>query len=405
MFDSIPPRVWLVLVLVTLGIGSASYVWRHLTHPARPHDITQAPEDLSWRTDKQLYRSLAIVVGLLAVGVFIFTPFAERFARSEAFVPSLLGVVGSFALGTVFRGWRSGRIEPLLRGFSRTFDRDEQPVAYWASLGWNAVLGGALLAGSAGIVHDNATLRCDDTEGQVPLAEVVEACDAMLAEDGIGENRRAYLLAARGRVYHRLGSNVRALADYSEVLELKPKDSYTLYNRGLIYGLMGDKQHAIEDLSASLALRPENDEAYLNRGNAYLDMGMLENAIEDFTTLHERDPDHPYALADRGIAYAWMKNGTLAERDFARVHAGDPGWPVVLRGKAVLAMHRQDHAKVIEYLSQSLALEPDDVFALRMRADAYWKTGQQDLARDDDDRTMKLEAERFPERIQVRVAP
>lgn len=60
---------------------------------------------------------------------------------------------------------------------------------------------------------------------------------------------------------------------------------------------------------------------------------------------------------------------------------------------------------VIEHLSQALALDPDDLFALRMRADAYWQTGQQDLARDDDDRVMNFEADHFPERMAVRILP
>jgi lipoprotein NlpI len=339
----------------------------------------------------QFYRSLAITITLLAIGIFIVTPTAESFAHSDAFVPSLLGAIGTYALGTTINGWRNGRIEPLLRGFSRTFDREEQPVRYWASLGWNAALGCALLAGSVGTVHYNKVLRCDDSDDKGLLTEALEACDTLLAQDGLGEETRADLLAARGRVHDRLGADARALADYSAALDLEPNDSYALYNRAMIYARMGDLQRSIEDLDASLALRPDNLEAYFNRGLAFLDTGRPNKAIDDFTTLYERNPDHPYALANRGIAYAWTGNDRLAERDFAKLHPGDPGWPVVLRGRAVLAMDRQDYDRVIEQLSQALVLDPNDLFALRMRADAYWKTGQQDLARDDDDRSMKLE--------------
>jgi hypothetical protein len=84
----------------------------------------QPPDDLSWRSEGYFYRSLAISITLVAVGMFIFTPAAESFARSDAFVPSLLGAIGTYALGTTIHGWRNGRIEPLLRGLSRTFDRE-----------------------------------------------------------------------------------------------------------------------------------------------------------------------------------------------------------------------------------------------------------------------------------------
>lgn len=283
----------------------------------------QPPDDLSWRSEGYFYRSLAISITLVAVGMFIFTPAAESFARSDAFVPSLLGAIGTYALGTTIHGWRNGRIEPLLRGLSRTFDREEQHLRYWASLGWNAVLGCALLAGSAGIVHENKTLRCDDSEDKGLLTDALEACDTLLAQEGLGEESRADLLAARGRVHHRLGADSRALADYSAALDLEPNDSYALYNRAIIYTRMGDLQSSIEDFDATLALRPDNQEAYLNRGLAFLDTGRPDKAIDDFTALYEGNPDHPYALANRGIAYAWMGNDGLAERDFAKVHPGE----------------------------------------------------------------------------------
>jgi tetratricopeptide (TPR) repeat protein len=317
VLDSIPPQVWLVVLLATVGFGPASYVSRHVAHAVIKRDITQPPEDLSWRSNEQLYRCLAILAGLFAVGVFIFTPQAEEFARSDAFLPSLFGVVGGYALSTVAGGWRNRRIEPLLRGFSQIYDRDDQPLRYWASLSWNAIVGCALFAVSLGVMYDNATPRCDDTDDEEALIEALETCDALLVENAQDKERRADLLADRGRVHHRLGNDDRALADYSDALVLEPADSYALYNRGLIYFRTGDLRRAIDDFSASLTLRPDNDDAYLNRGRAYLDRGNFEEAIQDFTTLYERDLDHPYALANRGIAHAWLGNGDLAERDFA----------------------------------------------------------------------------------------
>lgn len=210
MPDSIPPQAWLLLTLVMLGIGPATYVWRYLIHPTRPRDITQPPDNLSWRSEGHFYRSLAISLALVAVGIFIFTLTAENFARSDAFFPSLLGAIGTYALGATIQGWRNGRIEPLLRGLSRTFDREEQPARYWASLGWNAILGCALLAGAAGIAYESKVSRCDDSEDKELLPDALEACDTLLAQDGLSEESRADLLAARGRVHHRLGADSRA---------------------------------------------------------------------------------------------------------------------------------------------------------------------------------------------------
>ena len=403
MPEPIPTQVWFLLLLGTIGIGPLVYVWRYLAQATTRPDITQPPEDLTWRTTRQLYASLAILAGLLALGGLAFTPLAARIVQSDAFVPSLLGAAGSYALGSAVNGWRKKRIEPILRGFSRAYDQDGQPIRYWASLGWNAILGIGFLVGSLGVLNVETTTRCDDRGDNAAMVVALESCNIQLAKGDLDNDRRATLLAARGRVHHRLGTDVGALADYSASLALDPNNSYTLYNRGLVYRRTGELWSAAKDFNASLELRPDNDDAYLNRGLAYLDMGNFAKAIEDFSTLESRVPDHPYALANRGLANAWQNNRELADRDFRRIGAGDPGWEVVLRARAILAMQQRDYNGVVNYLSQSLVLDPDNLFALRMRAEAYWQLGKRDLARDDDDRLAELDVP--PRQRLVHVSP
>lgn len=390
--DAIPPQAWIALPLAVSALAPAAYVWRYFTHGLTPRDITLPPEDLSWKSGRHLLFCLASLTGLLAIGGFAFTEWAEDFARSEWLAPALLGAVGSYALGTVVPGWRNGEIRPLIRGSSRSYSRAEQPRRYWASLIWNGAIGLALTVGSLGIVYGNTKPACDYNGDEEELFEAVATCNAMLADHDLDVEKRADLLGDRGRVHHRLGNSHLALLDYSKAIELEPGDSYALFNRALIHRELRDLPNAIEDLDASLAIRPENDRAYLERGLANLDLGRFEEAVEDFTLLHNRVPDHPYALANRGLAYAWMDDELNAQNDFDRVGKNQPGWVVVLHGKAVLARNRQKHRESIDYLSQALEIDPDDYFALRLRADAYWEIGENDLARDDDDRSIALEA-------------
>lgn len=395
MTDAIPTQAWLVLMLAVMAAGPAIYVWRHFKHGLP--DITQPPEDLSWRSTAKLYRSLASLVGLLAVGVFIFTPWAKEFAESDYFVPTLTGAFGAFALGRAAVEFSQGKAEPLVKGFNATYDREEQPARYWASLGWNTVLGGALLALSATIFQQTLTPRCDDyTDDKDKLAEALITCNALLAEAATDSASRADLLHARGRVQHDLGNHARALADYTAALEIDPDNSYALFNRGLIHAVMGNQPRAIEDFNASLELRPDNYQAYHERGLSYLNMGMFNEAIADMTLVHTRDPDHEYALSNRGIAYAWLNNAERAEADFRTFSPGDPAWPVVLRGRAVLAEKRGDYRSAIALLTEALHIDPEDEFSLSHRADAYWKIGQLDLARDDDDRLTALRSPSQP---------
>ncbi|MEC7160531.1 MAG: tetratricopeptide repeat protein [Pseudomonadota bacterium] len=391
--DAIPPQAWIALPLAVSALAPAAYVWRYFTHDLTPRDITLPPEDLTWKSGRHLLFCLALLTGLLAIGGFAFTEWAENLARSEWLAPALLGAIGSYALGTVVPGWRNGEIEPLIRGSFKSYSRGEQPKRYWASLIWNGAIGLAFTAGSFGTLYGNTKPACDDNGNEKELFEAVATCNAMLADHDLDVEKRAELLGDRGRVHHRLGNNHLALLDYSKAIELEPGDSYALFNRALIHRELRDLPNAIKDLDASLAVRPENDRAYLERGLANLDYGRFEKAVEDFTLLDNLVPDHPYALANRGLAYAWMDDELNAQDDFRRVGKNQPGWVVVLHGKAVLARNRQNHRESIDYLSQALEIDPDDYFALRLRADAYWEIGEKDLARDDDDRSIALAAE------------
>ena len=57
----------------------------------------------------------------------------------------------------------------------------------------------------------------------------------------------------------------------------------------------------------------------------------------------------------------------------------------------MLAVNRKDQATAIDLLTRLLALEPEDQVALRLRGDLYWRMGEHELARDDDDRLAEIE--------------
>ncbi len=391
MFDDLPAQTGLILFLVAAGVGPATYVVQHIRAGTSVRDVTAPAPDLSWRSGRQLLVSTLVLTVILAVGVFSFTPLAPRLVAWAGFAPTVLGVFASFALGRLVQGWRERRAEPLIRGLSLSYDRAEQPIGYWSSMTWNAILAGLMFLASGALYHDKITPRCDDSDVQSEWVESLTTCTTMLADKELDPEERSDILAARGRVHARLERNREALADYSAALKLAPRDSYTLYNRALIYAQMGNYRRAIEDFDASLKLRPDNDDTYLQRGLAKLDAGDLPAAVADFTIAHERKRDDPYPLANRGIAYAWQNDPKRAEADFARVAKGEPVWIVVLRGRAILARHRKDHRRVIAHLSEALKLDPDDRFSLLMRADAYWAIGEADLSMADDARLAALD--------------
>lgn len=375
MLPEIPARAWLLLTLAAAAYLPATYLFRYVQHSPRRRDITLPPEDLSWRTSALLARNLAILAGLAALAVFIFTPAAERFARSPSFLPVILLVMGVLALSTVPRGLSSGRIEPVVRGFSKTYERAAQPKRFWASVAWNALLGAFSLFVAVMTFRSQDVDRCHDDAGRVPPTEQIAACEAALARAGNSREDAAALHFERGLVLHELGKEDKALADFDKAVELNPGASYALYNRALIYRDGEQFQFAIEDFSRSLALRPDNKDGYLNRGELYSQRGEFRKAITDLTRAYDMDPKDPGPLASRALAYAFDGAAAEARRDAQTVAARQPSSPTPERVEAILSLRQGDTAGAIRHLNAAVRLDPTDRWSLSVMVGANREIG------------------------------
>jgi hypothetical protein len=154
MFDAVPLKVWLLLLIGAIGWMPARYILRHVGRSPSKRDITQPAEDFSWRSRGALAKNVAILIGLAALTVFIFTPTAAEFARSPSFMPILLVCFGAVALWSVAVSLMKGKIEPFARGVSWQFRREEHPKRFWASAGWNMLLGGIMFVFGAQMLID-----------------------------------------------------------------------------------------------------------------------------------------------------------------------------------------------------------------------------------------------------------
>jgi tetratricopeptide (TPR) repeat protein len=389
MHDAIPTTAWLLIAIGAAAFAPARYVIRHIAHSPERRDITQPPEDLSWRSTGQLVRNLAVLVVAAVLALFIFTPAASQFAHSDWFAPTLGTALALFALYSVVEGFLTGRIRPLVRGVSQTYERAAQPKRFWASLSWNSLLVGGFLWFAAVMIWKLPESRCLNSEGAEAAQAKLSACTELLAHADTADEQ-ADILAQQGLAYHWLGDYENARKAYSRAIELDPKDSYSLYNRGLTHEFLGRPDLALADFSASLALRPDNADGYVERGGIFLNGGNFDGAIADFTRAHEREPDKASPIANRGLAYAWKGEQALATADFKTVKKIDPTNQVLLHGEAVLYLKEHDPAKAVALFTEALRNYPNDRWALRMRADAYWDMGELDKARDDDDRLAEL---------------
>lgn len=317
-------------------------------------------------------KNSAILIGLAALAMFIFTDAAAEFARSPSFMPIMLVGLGVFALCSVGKGLLTGSVEPMVRGTSWRFARAEQPKRYWASMAWNVLLGGfMLLFGVQSFIDAPVQAlrdRCHDWKNERTPTEEIAACDQLLA--GHAGDDRSGVIASRGSAYYRAGDYRRAGTDYIAAIRLDPRNSSSHYNLGLVHEQLGDRQRALVDYSAAIGIDPENVEALQNRGLIHLDAGRFDQAIADFTGAYKLQPTNTITLANRGVAYAWKNDRVRSEQDFEIVRKSDPSNLALLHGEALLAMARGETSEAIRLFNKAIDREPSDAWALSMRAKA-----------------------------------
>ena len=392
MFENVPTEAWLLVAIAAAVYAPARFLFNYMAHSPSRRDITLPKEDLSWRTSRQLVRNLAILGGLIALAIFIFTPAAAAFAQSPSFFPILMVALGGWAISTVARGFGTGLIEPFSRGLHKEYERQSQPKRFWTSMGWNAIVGcGSLLLGYQ--MHKEGPMlalsdQCYDADANVPQQQVA-ACNQLIVEYG-NDGDVATWLALRGSAYYRLKDYDRAKTDYREAVRLDPNDSSSHYNLGLVDTQEGNLTGAVANYTAALRIEPDNASAYLQRGLIFLDTGQLDEGIADFTRAYELKPTDPIPIANRGISYAWKRDRNHAEKDFAAVRAIDPSNSVMLRGEALVQFNAGNMQGAVNKLTASLKSEPGNRWALRMRANAYSQLGNDEAAFDDKDELWRL---------------
>ena len=323
--------------------------------------ISDPVEQTSSQNKDQVLRYVPLGVIVLAIGVVALTPAGQQLARQPSFWPILMVGFAGWALFTVTRGFSNGQIQPFVRGFSNTYEREAEPKRFWASMAWNAAMGCLFLWMVFQMSQQNgaqaAQDRCYNRHREFPPRVAADACTQLID----GKTRLTYL------------SKADAFVD-----------------RGISEESLNDRAGALNDYSNAIRVRPDDYYAYADRGLLFLDMMKFDPAIADFTKAHELDPKSPWPLANRGVAYAWKNDRTRAEDDFELVRRIDPANPVVRHGEAIMSMTAGNLEGAIGELTSALKLDPRDYWALQTRADAYQQAGDFTQARADRERLQRM---------------
>ena len=90
-----------------------------------------------------------------------------------------------------------------------------------------------------------------------------------------------------------------AIADYTILISISPKNDEAFFERGICKSRLNDPEGAIKDFNAVIRLDPKNNIAYLNRGISRLALKQKESACLDFSKAGELGYDQAYEMINK----------------------------------------------------------------------------------------------------------
>jgi tetratricopeptide (TPR) repeat protein len=192
-------------------------------------------------------------------------------------------------------------------------------------------------------------------------------------------------------VYLNLSADAQAQQDCTSALQQSPNNAEAYLNRGLAAYRQGDDQAAIADYNAAIRLHPTDPRPYYNRGLIAFKRGNYLSAVAEFTlALRQTFPADRSTLAkiytDRGLSYAQLGNEESAIADFSRSLRLDPSNASAYYNRALTYQQQQRYEDAIADFTRSLQHQPDLALAHVNRGLARDRLGQRQAAIEDLDR-------------------
>lgn len=173
------------------------------------------------------------------------------------------------------------------------------------------------------------------------------------------------LYISRGKTYFELAGNnkipadkrqdflQKALGDYTAAIEKAAaannilKKAEALVNRGAAYGMAGNYTPALADLNEGIPLNPNHKNGYFNRSIVYMSLQQYEAALADYSSYLKLDPYSSDILYEKGMLERSMNKPDEAIADLTRCIQIQPnhGLAYLERGRAYTAKGNQAAAQ------------------------------------------------------------
>ena len=173
-----------------------------------------------------------------------------------------------------------------------------------------------------------------------------------------------------GNVKYDLGNYAGAIADYTEVIRLKPDHADAYNNRGLAKAKLGQHFAAIADYDTAIRLKPDDANAYNNRGNAKANLEQYFAAISDYDTAIRLKPDFAGVYYNRGAAKHRLEQYFAAISDYDTTIRLKPDFADAYNNRGLAKANLEQYFAAISDYDIAIRLKPD--YAL-----AYYNRGRE----------------------------
>ncbi len=187
-------------------------------------------------------------------------------------------------------------------------------------------------------------------------------------------------LLLRGKAWLDKKEYEKAIADYSEAIQLDPKLAVAWNNRGVAWLGKNEYDKAIADYTEAIRLDPKLAVAWNNRGLAWYHKKEYDKAIVDFTETVRLDPKHAAAWNNRGFAWLGKNEYDKAIADCTEAIRLDPKLAVAWNNRGVAWLGKNEYDNAIADYTEAIRLDPKLAVAWNNRGKAWDAKGKRGKA-------------------------
>ncbi|MCB1274931.1 MAG: tetratricopeptide repeat protein [Prosthecobacter sp.] len=225
-----------------------------------------------------------------------------------------------------------------------------------------------------------ARLLLEDPEGAI--ADFTRVID-LTPKDSTALNNRAV-------AYNKVGKRDLALADYTRAIELNPQSATFYFNRAFTWNLVNEPEKALADYGKAIELDPKSDNFYVDRAEVFRGRGEYEKAVADCDKAIELNAKNAFAYFNRASAYNQFGENERALADYDKAVELAPKVAKFHNNRGFFLMNRGDNEGAIASFDKALELIPNGTVYLGNRGQAWLNLGQQGKAMADFDRALQI---------------